>query len=301
MCSPVAVGVMAGVGAISSVGSYLSTSSALRQQGQAAMQSAALQSSMFQSQAQMSMMQSGMLSAQAGLFNKSASMFTQQAGMFLDQSNWSVRMGKILSAQEYARARQTESDAERASMVAAEQRRLKTGAAMAGFAANGVSVDASTSVQLWEQDEMADLAFEMGTIKEKRDNEVWGYVWQGDTKKMQGLFDAQSYAIQSQGALINAGTESMKAQQAKGEAGLAVMQAGIFGLQSQNALLAGQAAQAQANAGRQNALWGMVGSIAGLGTSAFGMMAGGFGQPRGGGTPLMSGAGGDRTYGNLLY
>lgn len=267
-------GALIGIGAVLGIGSsiaqYQNTTSALKTQAQMAMQSSMMQNRMFQ-------MQAGMLAAQSGMFAASAGAFRKQAGMFMEQSDWSVRMGKMKSAQEHVRARQTEKDAERASVVAGELRRQKVGAGMASFAGHGVSVDASSSVAMWEQDEMADLAFEMQNIGEKRDNEVWGYIWQGNAEKMQSLFDAQSYAIQAQGALINAGTEAMKGAQAMGEAGIAR-------LQGANALLAGQAAVAQADAGRQNALWGMISGIAGtaVGAGSFFMAGGGAGGGGGG-------------------
>lgn len=261
MCVPVLIAGASVVSGVAAIAGYRQQQSALR-----AMEQNALVSSQFQSR--MYNLQSSMLTAQSGLFAESASAFARQSGMFMEQSEWARRLGMIQSAHEFARARQAENDAERDSLVAAEQRRQKIGSGVVAFAANNVAVDASSAVQLWEQDEVADLAFEMENITEARDNEVYGYVWSGHTAAIQGLFEAQSYAIQAQGSLINAAAQSAHAANAAGEAGIATMQAS-------NALLAGEAAAAQYRSQRRQNTWNLVGSLAGMGTDLGLMAAGG--------------------------
>lgn len=242
-------------------------------------------------QVQLALMQSQMLLRQSSAFESSAAAYSKQAGMFMDQAKYAKKIGEMRSAQEYARARQAEIDAERASVTANEQRRQKIGGAIATFAGHGVSVDAGniSAVSLWEQDEVADLAFEMGNIKEKRDNEVWGYMFQGNEDRMQGLFDAQALAIQAQGALINAAGDRARANYAYGDSLIARQRAALIDYQGASAInqmnnqqIANFWQQFQYNGGG-----GGMGGMGGGGGGSGGSMS--YGDYGGGGSP--SGAG----------
>ena len=240
-------------------------------------------------QVQLALMQSQMMLRQSSAFESSAAAYSKQAGMFMDQAKYAKKIGEMRSAQEYARARQAEIDAERASVTANEQRRQKIGGAIATFAGHGVSVDAGniSAVSLWEQDEVADLALEMGNIREKRDNEVWGYMFQGNEDRMQGLFDAQALAIQAQGALINAAGDRARANYAYGDSLIARQRASLIDFQGASAIQA-LTYQQMANFWQQFQYSGGGGGMGGGGGGGSGGSMS-YGDYGGGGSP--SGAG----------
>ena len=113
---------------------------------------------------------------------------------------------------------------------------------------------------MWEQDEAADLAFELQGIKRIADNEVWGYVTQGTQVKLQSLFDAQSLKLQADGAKIEASNARINAAGSMAQSRISAINANI-------AILEGQNAVAQGNAATDASFWNMLGSIGGFGFS----------------------------------
>ena len=228
-------GAALGIGA--SVMNYQNTVQTTRQNAQMALMGAQMQANQYR-------LQSAMLMGQSGAY-------AQQAGMFQQQAAFSSRMGEIARAQENYRAKQSQTEAEQVTQKAAEARRQLVGQGKTMFAANGVMLEArqGAATAMWEQDEAADLAFEMDTIKQNSENETFGYVWNGYSEHLQGLFDAQAQSIQASGAAMNAASS-------RAEAGISLINA-------DSALLQGRAQAAAAEAQQEQALWGMISNIGG--------------------------------------
>jgi len=145
-----------------------------------------------------------------------------------------------------------------------------SGSGKTTFAANGVLLESrpQSAVAMWEQDEVADLAFELSGIKRMADNEIWGYVTQGYQDRMQGLFNAEALHMQAEGARIEAGNARINA------AG-SMAQSRISQINGQLAILGGQATVAQLDSAADQALWSFIGSLGGLGMSVGSFAAGG--------------------------
>lgn len=160
------------------------------------------------------------------------------------------------------RAAQAERERDEAARRASEMRRQLIGGGKVTFAANGVLLESrpQSAVAMWEQDEVADLAFELSGIKRMADNEIWGYVTQGYQDRMQGLFNAEALHLQAEGAKIEAGNARINA------AG-SMAQSRISQINGQLAILGGQATVAQLDSAADQALWGFIGSLGGLGMS----------------------------------
>ena len=256
MCSPAAaIGIGAGVGVLGSYMGYQGAVSAARQQGQLAMQNAALQQQQYMMQSAFQAMQAQALMAQSGAFMSQASAFMQQADI-------AARTGEILQDNQMYRAAQAERERDEAARRASEMRRQLIGGGKVTFAANGVLLESrpQSAVAMWEQDEVADLAFELSGIKRMADNEIFGFVMQGYQDRMQGLFNAEALHLQAEGAKIEAGNARINA------AG-SMAQSRISQINGQLAILAGQATVAQLDSAADQAMWSFIGSLGGLGMS----------------------------------
>ncbi|HRT05701.1 MAG TPA: hypothetical protein P5204_08385, partial [Kiritimatiellia bacterium] len=194
--------------------------------------------------------------------------FVKQANAFVAQAQIAARTGQILQANEMVRASQAEKEAEEQSRRAAELRRQLIGGAKTQFAANGVLLESrpQSAVAMWEQDETADLAFELMGIKEKRDNEVWGYVWNGNQARLQGLFDAQALKLQGDASMIEAGNARINASSAMAQSRIALLEAQMAGT---NWLGVRAAGNANVDAARWNMYSSIGGSAATIGTVAY--------------------------------
>lgn len=210
--------------------------------------------------------QSSMLAKQASAYMAQSGAFVKQANAFVDQAQIAARTGQILQANEMVRASQAEKEAEQQSRRAAELRRQMIGGAKTQFAANGVLLESrpQSAVAMWEQDETADLAFELMGIKEKRDNEVWGYVWNGNQARLQGLFDAQALKLQGDASMIEAGNARINASASLAQARISTINAQLA---SMSWLQVREQGNAAVNASRWN-LIGSVGSMVGASGSA---------------------------------
>ena len=256
MCSPAAVfGIGAGVGLFGSYMGYQSAQNAAKQQGRLAMQNAALQQQQF-------MMQSAFQAMQAQALMQQSGAFMQQADAFMQQADIAARTGEILQDAQMYRAAQAERERDEAARRASEMRRQLIGGGKVTFAANGVLLESrpQSAVAMWEQDEVADLAFELSNIKRIADNEIFGFVTQGYQDRMQALFTAEGLRLQAEGARIDAGNARINA------AG-SMAQSRISLINGQLAILGGQATVAQLDAAADAALWNFIGSIGGLGMS----------------------------------
>ena len=213
-------------------------------------------------------MQSAMLAQQANAYMAQSGAFVRQADAYVMQAQIAERTGQILQANEMARASQAEKEAEEQSRRAAELRRQMIGGAKTQFAANGVLLESrpQSAVAMWEQDETADLAYELMGIKDKRDNEVWGYVWNGNQARLQGLFDAQALKLQGDASMIEAGNARINASSAMAQSRIALLEAQMAGT---NWL----GVRATGNANVDAAQWNMYSSIGGsaatIGTVAY--------------------------------
>ena len=264
MCSAGAlIGIGAGVGLFGSYMGYRGAASAAKQQGRLAMQNAALQQQQYMMQSAFQAMQAQALMAQSGAFMSQASAFMQQADI-------AARTGEILQDNQMYRAAQAERERDEAARRASEMRRQLIGGGKVTFAANGVLLESrpQSAVAMWEQDEVADLAFELSGIKRVADNEIFGFVMQGYQDRMQGLFNAEALHLQAEGAKIEAGNARINA------AG-SMAQSRISLINGQLAILGGQATVAQLDAAADAALWNFIGSIGGLGMSVGLFAAGG--------------------------
>lgn len=264
MCSPAAIiGIGAGVGVVGSYMGYREAVSAARQQGRLAMQNAALQQQQF-------MMQSAFQAMQAQALMAQSDAFTSQASAFMQQADIAARTGEILQDNQMYRAAQAERERDEHARRAAEMRRQLIGSGKTTFAANGVLLESrpQSAVAMWEQDEVADLAFELSGIKRMADNEIWGYVTQGYQDRIQGLFNAEALHMQAEGARIEAGNARINA------AG-SMAQSRISQINGQLAILGGQATVAQLDSAADQALWSFIGSLGGLGMSVGSFAAGG--------------------------
>ena len=264
MCSAAAViGIGAGVGLFGSYMGYQGAASSAKQQGRLAMQNAAMQQQQFMMQSAFQAMQAQALMGQSGAFMSQASAFMQQADI-------AARTGEILQDAQMYRASQAEMERDQQAKRAAQLRRQLIGEGRTRFAANGVLLESrpQSAVAMWEQDEVADLAFELSNIKRVADNEIFGFVTQGYQDRMQALFTAEGLRLQAEGARIDAGNARINA------AG-SMAQSRISEINGQIAILSGQAAAAQADAASDAALWNFIGSIGGIGMSVGSFAAGG--------------------------
>ena len=256
MCSPAAViGIGAGVGLFGGYMGYRGAASAAKQQGRLAMQNAMMQQQQF-------MMQSAFQAMQAQALMQQSGAFMQQADAFMMQSSIAARTGEILQDAQMYRASQAEMERDHQAKRAAELRRQLIGEGRTRFAANGVLLESrpQSAVAMWEQDEVADLAFELSGIKRMADNEIFGFVMQGYQDRMQGLFNAEALHLQAEGAKIEAGNARINA------AG-SMAQSRISQINGQLAILAGQATVAQLDSAADQAMWSFIGSLGGLGMS----------------------------------
>lgn len=268
------MGIGAGLGLLSSYMGYRNSAAAARQQGQNAMMTAQLQAQQYR-------MMSAMQMQQAGAFGAQSAALMRQSAAFMDQAAITAKTGEILQSNQLVRAAQAQEEAEHQTRRTAEIRRQLVGTAKVQFAANGVLLESrpQSSVAMWEQDEAADLAYEMHGIKKQVDNEVWGYVTQGSQDRLQSLFNAASLGLQAQSSQIEAGTAGINAASA-------AAQARISSVNAQTAILSGQAARDQANAAAQASFWNFLGNVGSLG-----MAAGAYGASRGAVSPAASGGG----------
>ena len=213
-------------------------------------------------------MQSAMLARQANAYMAQSGAFVRQADAYDIQAQIAARTGQILQANEMARASQSEKEAEEQSRRAAELRRQLIGGAKTQFAANGVLLESrpQSAVAMWEQDETADLAYELMGIKDKRDNEVWGYVWKGNQARLQGLFDAQALKLQGDASMIEAGNARINASSAMAQSRIALLEAQMAGT---NWLGVRATGNANVDAARWNMYSSVGGSAATIGTVAY--------------------------------
>jgi len=234
---PVIMVASAAVGAGAAYMNYRNTADAMAQQNAMATQQAMLMQQQYAMQASLQSQQAAAYSAQAGI---------------------AARTGQILQANEMHKAAQAQREGEKKSKTAAERRRLLVGSGKVKFAANGVLLESrpQASVAMWEQDEAADLAFELSGIKQQVDNEVFGYIWNGYNARLQGLFDAQALEMQAGAANANAANSL---------------------LQGELAVTSAQATIAQNDAATDSALWGFIGSLANTGgqLASYGARTGG--------------------------
>lgn len=239
------------ISAYSSYRQYSSAQDSARRQTQLAQMQSAQQMRQFQ-------LQSAMYASQAGAFGAQAGALTKQADEFLKQAKFANTTGKILQSNEMVRAAQAQREAEEEARRSAELRRQLVGGAKTMFAANGVLLESrpQSAVAMWEQDETADLATELMGIQDKRDNEVWGHVWSGNTARMQGLFDAQSLKLQSDASKIEAGA-------ARANAATASAQSRIASIDAMIASTSWMAVREQGRANVDAARWNMYSSIGG--------------------------------------
>ncbi len=245
-----------------SVMNYFNTADAMADQASTALSTSRLVASQYTQQSAFNIAQANAMRVLSGAYMNQAAAFSTQAGI-------AARTGSILMATEMHKASQAEKEGEQRSAKAAERRRLFIGQGKAKFAANGVLIDSrpQSAVNMWEQDEIADLAFELHGIKEEVENEVWGHIWNGYHARMQGLFDAQALELQAEGARIEAGNANLSAD------GF-MMESRINQINAQTAILEGHAAAEAAENATDAALWDMIGSIGGTGMNLSGFFAG---------------------------
>ena len=267
-----------GLGIVSSYMGYRTTVSSLNSQNSYIMANARLQQQQFG-------IQSAMQRAQAAAFMAQSGALSRQAAAYMQQSTIAAKTGAILQANESRRASQAQREGEESSKRASELRRQLIGEGKVKFAANGVLVEGrpQSAVAMWEQDEVADLAVELGGIKRQVDNEVFGYMFNGSQQRMQGLFDAQALKLQADASRIEAGTAGANA------AG-ALAQSRLSQINAASAMLQARANVSQNNAAAQGALWGFIGSVAGIGSDFGTFMAGrsAYQTPAGGSASYMS-------------
>ena len=213
-------------------------------------------------------MQSAMLAQQANAYMAQSGAFVRQADAYAMQAQIEARTGQILQANEMTRASQAEKEADEQSRRAAELRRQMIGGAKTQFAANGVLLESrpQSAVAMWEQDETADLAYELMGIKDKRDNEVWGYVWNGNQARLQSLFDAQALKLQGDASMIEAGNARINASSAMAQSRIALLEAQMAGT---NWLGVRAAGNANVDAAQWNMYSSIGGSAATIGTVAY--------------------------------
>lgn len=254
------IGGIAGVGA--SYMNYQNTRDLMGQQNVATMATARLQQQQYLMQSAMQAQQAAALMGQSGALMRQADAYVMQSGI-------AAKTGELLQANEMRRASQAQREAEEQSRRAAEMRRQLIGEGKVKFAANGVLLEGrpQAAVAMWEQDEAADLAYELSGIKRQVDNEVWGYVFNGSQQRMQGLFDAQALKLQGDATRIEAGT-------AQANAAASLAQSRLSRINAQSAMLQANATIANNNAATQGALWNLIGSIGGIGMSMGTMFAG---------------------------
>ena len=265
MCSPAAViATGAGVGVFGGYMGYQNQKSANRQQAQFAMQNAQLMNQQY-------MMQSAFQAMQATAMMGQSDAFMRQAGAFMSQSQIAARTGEILQHAQMYRASQAERERDEQARKAAEMRRQLIGGGKVAFAANGVLLASrpQSTVVMWEQDEVADLAFELSNIKRVADSEIFGFVQQGYQDRMQALFTAESLRLQGEGARIEAGNARINAAGSLAQSRISLINAEI-------AILQGQATVAGLDAASNAALWNLIGNLGGIGMSAGLYASGGF-------------------------
>ena len=211
MCSPAALGVIAGGSSIAGglLGVYNGYQQADQYTGQA-----------------------GILTAQAGLYG-------QQAGAFERQAAFARSMGGYQGALDTIRAGQAQQQAEQNQVEAAKESQQVVGAGKVAFAANGVLLEGrnDSAAAMWEQDEAASLAWEQGLIKANADNEVFGYLANAEMARAQGRARAQEYLSQAEAARITAQTTQMQAGMARASGRTAIINgwAGLLGAGGQAA------------------------------------------------------------------
>lgn len=257
---------------------YANTRDLMKQQNATTLATAGLQQQQY-------MIQAAMQAQQAAAFASQSGALVRQADAYVMQSQIAAKTGEILQQNEMLRATQAQREADEQSRRAAELRRQMIGEGKVRFAANGVLLEGrpQSAVAMWEQDEVADLAYELSGIKRQVDNEVWGHIFSGSQQRMQGLFDAQAMKLQADASRIEAGTAGANAAAAMAQGRLAQINAQTVMLQAQSSIAAN-------NAATQSALWNMIGSIGGIGMS-MGTMAynrstvNSGANPGGGGTP----------------
>ena len=286
MCYAIVYAVGAAVSAISAYAQYDNARESARRQTQLAQQNSAMQMRQYQ-------MQSAMLASQSQAYMAQSSALDRQAAEYMKQADIANTTGKILQTNEMVRAAQAQKEADEQSRRAAEMRRQLVGGVRTQFAANGVLLESrpQSAVSMWEADEENDLAYELSGIRERRDNEVWGYVWNGNQARMQGLFDAQALRLQSDATRIEAGNARISAAEASA-------QSRISRINSYIAATSWMTVEAQGRANVQSAEYGFYGSLGGIG-----MAAGAYGASKSGTTttaktgttqsPLNSGGYGD--------
>ena len=264
MCSPaVLIGAGAVAGGVASVAGYVSTRDAMQQQSALAMQNATMQQQQY-------MMQSAFQAMQASAFMSQSGALMRQADAFIDQSKIAAKTGEILQENQMFRAAQAERERDEQARKATVMRKQLIGEGTTRFAANGVLIESrpQSAVAMWEQDEVADLAFELSNIKRIADNEIFGFVQQGNQDRIQSLFSAEAMRLQAEGAKIEAGTAAINAQGA-------MMQSRLSVISGQMAIVSGRATAAQADAATDAALWNMIGNLSGIGMNVGTMMASG--------------------------
>lgn len=249
-------GIGAAVAAGSAYAAYDSARESARRQTQLAQQNSAMQMRQYQ-------LQSAMMANQSRAYMAQSSALDRQAGEYLKQADIAATTGKILQANEMARAAQAQKEADEQSRKAAEMRRQLVGGVRTQFAANGVLLESrpQSAVAMWEQDEENDLAYELSNIRERRDNEVWAYVWNGNQARMQGLFDAQALRLQSDATRIEAGTARISAAEASAQSRISRINSFIAGT-------SWMSVQAQGRANVQSAQWNFYGALGGVGMAA---------------------------------
>lgn len=266
MCPSAGIGILLGIGAtavgVSAYQQYNIAQDAARTQATLAMQQG-------QMQYQQYMMQSAFQSMQAAAFMNQSSMLTDQAAAYQQQAQIAKTTGDILQQQQMMRAAQVEEERDRLAQVASTKRRLLIGEGKVKFAANGVLIESrpQSAVAMWEQDEVADLAYELSEIKRSADNEIFGFVSQGYQDKLQSLFTAEGLRLQGEATKIEAYNARINAAGSE-------MQSAISGANAAMAMIQAQAGVAAANQQADTALWGMVGSLAGLGMQGATMASG---------------------------
>lgn len=183
--------------------------------------------------------QAGAYRQQAGLYGNEATVLELQAGQYDKQAGQAGAMGRFQAALERSRGAQTQVQAEANQVEAAKVRQQVVGAGKTAFAANGVLLEgrAGSATAMWEQDEAADLAYEQALIKQNADNEVFGYLANAKMAEAQGAAQAGAYRAQGVASRINAQSALMQAGLARKAGQTAIWQgyAGLLGNVGQGA------------------------------------------------------------------
>ncbi len=197
----VAEGLIIGGTALGLFGSYKSYDATKRQNADLSANALA--------QGRMLNMQYGM---QAAMSASQARFHSMQADALRGQADFAKKHALTLASYETTKAAAEQQKHERDIERAAKLRRLTVGAGLVAYAGNGVLLEArpDSAAARWEQDEMADLAVEMVMMRHETDKEVWGYLKNAESIKLQGEQDAYAMRLQSLSADMDAANAGMQ-------------------------------------------------------------------------------------------